>query len=49
MSAPDDNQLLIDILVDRYFDETIDGDRNNPKDLEAFLEPFLTTIPLQVS
>jgi hypothetical protein len=46
---PTDDKLLIDNLVDRYFDETIDGDRNNPEDLAVFLEPFLNTIQLQSS
>jgi hypothetical protein len=34
-------------LIDTYFDDTIDGDRNNPNDLRDFLEPFLNTIILQ--
>ena len=49
MSELNNNQLLSDYLVDRYFDETIDGDRNDPEDLAVFLEPFLNTIQLQSS
>ena len=49
MSELNNNQLLSDYLVARYFDETIDGDRNDPEDLAVFLEPFLNTIQLQSS
>jgi len=36
-------------LVDKYWDDTIDGDRTNYEDVESFLDPFLNTLLLQQS
>lgn len=35
-------------LIDRYFDETIDGDKNNQEDIAVFLEPFINTLCLKL-
>jgi len=43
------NHLLCKSLVNRHWDDTLDGDRTNAEDLERFLDPFLNTIRLQQS
>jgi hypothetical protein len=30
-------------LIDKHWDDTLDGDRTNDTDVETFLEPFIKT------
>jgi hypothetical protein len=42
------DELIANALVCLYWDDTIDGNPNNSRDLAAFLEPFYFTTQLQV-
>lgn len=37
----------VDLLVAKYWDDSLDGDRTNLKDLADFIEPFQFTRNLQ--
>jgi hypothetical protein len=45
--GPSDIQELRDSLIEKYWDDTIDGDRLNASDRESFWEPFFYTAQLQ--
>jgi hypothetical protein len=48
VSSPDAfDPLEVDFLVAKYWDDFLDGDRTNLKDLDTFIEPFQFTRNLQ--
>lgn len=41
------NDTSLDKLIERYWDDTIDGDPQSLQDVESFAEPFLYTETLK--
>ena len=40
-------QSKVEVLIERYWDDTIDGSLDNLSDIESFCEPFIYTEQLQ--